>query len=113
MIQSLCQLPTGSLDKNGYDFRAPFLAVLKDNYDAPFEPMDFVHEAPAATKRINQWVENQTHDQIRDFIPDGLLNETTRLVLVNAVYLKAPSPRDISAIRNETWRLSFRIPAKA
>src|SRR4051812_30796726 len=28
--------------QNGYDFRAPFLAVLKDSYNAPFEPMDFV-----------------------------------------------------------------------
>jgi serpin B len=76
--------------QNGYAFRTPFVSLLKDAYDAPFEPMDFVHGAPAATKRINEWVESQTHERIRAIIPDGVLNPLTRLVLVNAVYLKAP-----------------------
>jgi len=76
--------------QSGYDFRAPFLALLKDSYDAPFEPMDFIGGASAATGRINGWVENQTHGHIRGIIPDGVLNSLTRLVLVNAVYLKAP-----------------------
>ena len=39
---------------------------------------------------INDWVEQQTHDRIEDLIPEGLLDELTRLVLVNAIYLKAP-----------------------
>ena len=33
---------------------------------------------------------DQTHDRIRDLIPAGALNATTRLALVNAIYLKAP-----------------------
>ena len=32
----------------------------------------------------------QTHDRIEDLIPEGVLDELTRLVLVNAIYLKAP-----------------------
>lgn len=64
--------------QNGYDFRGPFLSLLKETYDAPFEPADFVHGAPAATKRINEWVENETHDRIRGIIPDRALNSLTR-----------------------------------
>jgi serpin B len=76
--------------QSGYDFRPPFLALVKDSYDAPFEPMDFINGAAAATKEINQWVEDQTRKRIRNLIPDGALGPLTRLVLVNAVYLKAP-----------------------
>ena len=76
--------------QGGYEFRAPFLELVKDTYGAPFQPMDFVKAAPAATKEINGWVEQQTRQRIRDLIPAGALNEDTRLVLVNAIYMKAP-----------------------
>ena len=74
----------------GYDFRTAFLESVKTNYGAPFEQMDFVNNAAGATKRINGWVEDQTRKRIRDLIPAGALNTLTRLVLVNAIYLKAP-----------------------
>jgi len=76
--------------QTGYDFREPFVSVLKNNYDALLEPLDFVRNAPGATKHINAWVEDQTRQRIRNLIPDGALNQLTRLVLVNAIYLKAP-----------------------
>ena len=81
----------------GYDFRAPFLALVKDNYDAPFEPLDFKRGAAAATKHMNDWVENQTRQRINDLIPEGALDDLTRLVLVNAIYLKAPWAEPFSA----------------
>ena len=79
--------------QSGYDFRASFLSLLKDTWEAPLEAMDFVHAAAAATKRINDWVESQTQERIQTIIPEGELSSLTRLVLVNAVYLKAPWAR--------------------
>lgn len=76
--------------QRGYDFREPFLTLLKDNYSAPFEDMDFINRSALAKQRINEWVEDQTRKRIRDLIPDGALGPLTRLVLVNAIYLKAP-----------------------
>jgi serpin B len=76
--------------QSGYDFRPPFVALGKDSYDAPFEPVDFINGSAAATKQINQWVEEQTRKRIRNLIPDGALDHLTRLALVNAIYLKAP-----------------------
>jgi serpin B len=76
--------------QSGHDFRAPFLADVKQNFGAAFEPMDFIHDSSGATERINQWVANQTHDRIRNLIPAGSLDDTTRIVLTNAIYLKAP-----------------------
>ena len=81
----------------GVAFRAPFLEVLKDSYNAPLAPLDFRKSARDATKQINQWVATQTQERIRDLIPDGALNAMTRLVLVNAVYLKAPWLHEFNA----------------
>lgn len=76
--------------QKGYDFRAAFLDLLKTKYGAPFEALDFVTNSAGATKTINDWVEEQTKQKIRDLIPAGALDRHTRLVLVNALYFKAP-----------------------
>jgi serpin B len=76
--------------QQGYDFKPAFLDLLKTNYNAPFEAMDFVHDARGATKTINDWVAEETRQRIQNLIPEGALDEMTRLVLANAVYFKAP-----------------------
>lgn len=79
--------------QKGYDFREKFLALVKERYGAPLEPLDFGQDAAGATQRINSWVEEQTRNRIRDLIPPGALDASTRLALVNAIYLKAPWAR--------------------
>ena len=76
--------------QTGYDFRESFRAFVQKYYSAPFELLDFRKDAPGATRHINKWVADQTSDRIRDLIPPGALDEMTRLVLANAIYLKAP-----------------------
>jgi serpin B len=76
--------------QKGYNFRQAFLSLVKQNYGAAFEPLDFTENPVAATQHINKWVADQTHDKIRDLIPADALNKLTRLVLANALYLKAP-----------------------
>ena len=76
--------------QKGYDFREKFLALVKERYGAPLEPLDFAKDAAGATQRLNAWVLEQTRNRIRDLIPAGALDATTRLALVNAIYLKAP-----------------------
>ena len=94
--------------QSGYDFRAPFLALVKDNYAAPFEPLDFISNPSGAAKSINDWVEDQTRQRIRNLIPAGALTKLTRLVLVNAIYLKAPwaEPFQTSATKPGPFHLS-------
>ncbi len=75
--------------QKGYDFRQDFLSLVKQNYGAAFEPIDFTASPSAAAQHINKWVADQTRDKIRDLIPENALNKLTRLVLANALYLKA------------------------
>jgi serine protease inhibitor len=81
----------------GYDFRSSFLALVKEQYDAPFDALDFSKNAGTATKRINEWVAEKTKDRIRNLISPGGLGPLTRLVLVNAVHLKAPWEDEFAA----------------
>jgi serpin B len=80
----------------GYDFREPFRALIAKYYGGAFEPLDFRKNPEAARHRINDWVAKQTRDRIRDLIPPNGVDATTRLVLANAVYLKAPWQSEFS-----------------
>jgi serpin B len=82
--------------QQGYEFRQPFLALGRGNYGAPLQLMEFVNKAPAARLEINSWVEDQTRQRIRDLIPPDGIDRETRLVLVNAIYLKAPWAEEFS-----------------
>jgi serpin B len=51
--------------------------------------MDFKRATEPARTQINDWVATQTKDRIKDILPPGVIKEDTRLVLANAVYMKA------------------------
>ena len=101
--------------QKGYNLRESFLALVKKEYGAPLEPLDFKKDAAAATKQINDWVAEQTRKRIRDLIPAGALNATTRLVLANAVYLKAPWAEEFSesATKPEPFHVHGGAPVDA
>jgi len=73
-----------------YEFLQPFMNRVKDSYHAPFELMDFRGASEPSRIAINEWVAEQTQKRILDLIPGGGIDESTRLVLVNAIFLKAP-----------------------
>ena len=75
--------------QEGYDFRKAFLSAVKEYYGAPVEQVNFAESAGSVRKLINAWVEEQTRKRIWNLIPDGGLDASSRLVLVNAIYLKA------------------------
>ncbi|MDJ0973005.1 MAG: serpin family protein [Planctomycetota bacterium] len=75
--------------QTGFDFEAPFISALKTDYGAPLARIDFAQSA-AARKRINDWVAKKTRDKIQDIVPPDMPDPLTRLVLANAIYLKAP-----------------------
>src|SRR5207245_489703 len=72
-----------------YPLRAPFLALVKDNYGAEPEQLDFAHASEQARLTINGWVEEQTKKKIGDLIPPGTDLKDARLALANAIYLHA------------------------
>jgi serpin B len=71
-------------------WRREFLDALARSYGAGIHLVDFRGDSETSRSMINRWTADQTHGKISELIPNGVLNALTRLVLVNAVYLKAP-----------------------
>ncbi|MBC8069246.1 MAG: serpin family protein [Deltaproteobacteria bacterium] len=69
-------------------FEKAYLALTDRVFQAPLEPVDYKNAHEAARARINAWVVERTHDRIRDLVPEGGVDPSTRLVLVNAIYFK-------------------------
>jgi serine protease inhibitor len=74
--------------QQGYRFLDAFLSLLKSDYDAGIQQVDFKGATEAARSTINQWVEEKTQDKIKDLLRPGALRADTRLVLTNAIYFK-------------------------
>jgi len=72
--------------EKSYTFEPLFLDRTKAAYGAPLEPVDFKHAVEASRKQINDWVERYTERRIANLLPPRSLGDTTRLVLVNAIY---------------------------
>src|SRR5690554_796509 len=75
--------------QTGYHFEADFLDTLALNYGAGLNTLDFSGAPDASREAINHWVEQKTKERIKDLIPRGMIDSSTRLVLTNAIYFKA------------------------
>ena len=88
--------------QQGYEFLPDFLDVLAANYGAGMMAVDFVGVPDESRVRINDWVSDETSGKVKDLLPPGGIDRSTRLVLTNAIYFNASwlwpfSPRDTEA----------------
>jgi len=74
--------------QEGYKFLSEFLDLLAENYGAGLRLLDF-YAPEEARVTINDWVSDQTEGRIEDLIPQGVIDDMTRLVLTNAIYFNA------------------------
>jgi serpin B len=74
--------------QQGYKFLDDFLNIMKSNYGAGFNEVNFKGAPEAARSTINQWVEQKTQGKITNLLPPGTVSPITRLVLTNAIYFK-------------------------
>ncbi|KAL3040857.1 hypothetical protein OYC64_011772 [Pagothenia borchgrevinki] len=72
--------------EQSYQFVERFLEETKKYYSAELESVDFKASAEAVRVNINSWVEGQTQGKIKDVLAEGVVDNMTRLVLVNAIY---------------------------
>jgi len=73
-----------------YTWETPFLDTLAKSYGTGVYQQDFINQSAAALTTINDWVSAATSDKINDLLTPGSIDDTTRMVLVNAIHLKFP-----------------------
>jgi len=69
---------------------ASFTGLLQARYAAAAGLVDFMTRPEDARTQINTWVGEHTAGKIPELLPSGSITAQTRIVLTNAVYLKAP-----------------------
>jgi serpin B len=91
-----------------FRFLDDFLKLTTSDYGAGFNRVDFEAAPEAVRGTINQWVEQKTEEKIKDLLPAGSINATTRLVLTNAIYFKGDwqSPFKKATTVEEDFHLS-------
>lgn len=94
--------------QTGFPIDADFKKNVGTLYGAGLTPLDFQRAPEKARVAINAWVEQQTRDRIKDLIPEGAIDQHTRLVLTNAIYFKGAwmHPFREAATRSEAFTLS-------
>jgi serpin B len=75
--------------QRGFALETPYVQALGERFGAGLRLVDYVKAAEAARVAINGWVADQTEQRIKELLAQGDVDEMTRLVLVNAIYLKA------------------------
>lgn len=101
------QIANATWGQKDYKFLPGYLDTLAVNYGAGLRLVDFINATEQSRQTINQWVSEQTEGKIKDLIPQGSLNNLTRLVLTNAVYFNAAwlQPFDKSLTKQESFNL--------
>ena len=102
--------------QNGLAIRAEFMRITQTDYQSGLQQLDFLKDPESGRKTINQWVEEQTNNKIKDLLQKGTITPGTRLVLTNAIYFKADwlSPFTKEATRPEDFTIpgtpAFKVP---
>lgn len=85
----------------GWPFLQAYVNRIVGPYRSDFFELDFAYAAEPSRLAINRWIEERTAGKIHDLLPLGSVDQETRLVVTNAVYLDARwqetfSPSDTS-----------------
>ncbi|MFF3069047.1 serpin family protein [Kitasatospora sp. NPDC057936] len=75
--------------QQGYPVQPDYLQTLADAFDTGVHPADFRKDPEGARKAVNAAVEKATDGRIKDLFAQGQVTAQTRLVLTDALYLKA------------------------
>ncbi len=79
-----------------------YLARIQAGYQNKTVKLDYKNDPDKARTTINDAVAQTTHDRIKDLIPEGIIDNLTRLVLTNAVYFKSKWKNQFEEYRTRT-----------
>ena len=90
-----------------FTFLDEYYNLIKQYYGGEMMNLDFKNKTGLSRITINNWVEEKTNDKIKNLIPPGSVNESTRLVLTNAIYFKGDWIKQFN--EDETQKRDFTL----
>ncbi len=101
----------------GYLFLPSYFQQMETYFNAPLYYANFekTRGRKKASKKINNWVYNQTNSQIKNLISPNNLTSDTRLILVNALYFFAEWQHAFDAANTKNnsffgWNETLQLP---
>lgn len=89
-------------------FQQAFLDTLAQDYGSGVHTADFANNPTAGEAAVNDWVATETNNRIDPLLPPNTIDESTRIVIVNAVYFDAAweTPFDPGLTEPRTFTLA-------
>lgn len=84
----------------GLQVHQSYLDALARDFGSTAQVADFAGDPEGTRQAINTWVADRTNDLIPELFPHDSIDSSTRMVLVNALYLKAQWMNAFSPRRN-------------
>ncbi|KAH7523995.1 serpin-ZX [Ziziphus jujuba] len=84
-----------------------FEHVVDTAYKAALNQADFQKKAPEVIHEVNSWAEKETSGLIKEVLPDGSVDSTTKLIFANALYFKGAwnEPFNASSTKDHDFHL--------
>lgn len=83
------KISNGLWMEKSYKFREDYPERIKESYNSFAQKLDFINETEESRLKINKFIEDFTKEKIKDFIPKGMIDESTALVITNAIYFNS------------------------
>ena len=87
--QVTLRIANANFAQRGFELSPDYLKALAERFGAGVQLVDYASAPEAARAAINGWVADKTEQRIKQLVAQGTVDQMTRLVLVNAIYLKA------------------------
>jgi len=87
--QVTLRIANANFAQRGFPLNPDYLKALAERFGAGVQLVDYTTAPETARKAINGWVAGKTEQRIKELLAQGTVDQMTRLVLVNAIYLKA------------------------
>ncbi|PON99181.1 Serpin family [Trema orientale] len=78
----------GSWVERSLPLKPSFKQVVGTSYKATLNQVDFQTKAAEVTGEVNAWAEKETSGLIKEVLPPGSVDSTTKLIFANALYFK-------------------------
>jgi serpin B len=88
--------------QQGLSIQPTFLERIARTFGSGVGLVDYARDPEAARQAINDWVSRQTLGRIPNVLAPGNVDTLTRVVLVNAIYMKANWAREFDATNTVT-----------
>merc|ERR1712218_64234 len=93
---------------NSFKPKIGFRRNLNSGFQSDIREFDFGSNSLGSVQEINKYVEDVTNQKIKDLLANDDVDGLTRMVLINAVYFKAPWQFAFNA--DETFEAGFNSP---